>query len=395
MNEKQDKPEGRYLIALLSAVLHKEIPPPLPPELDLERLYKLAAWHSVANMACYALNRLEPLPPPEIMKHFREARNKGIAKEARQELEVELILSALEEKQIKCMPLKGYIIKNLYPQPNMRLMADVDILVEEGQLEKAGEIMLSLGYTAEHTGGNHDVYYKRPVMNIELHRALIAEDNSKLFAYFGNGWERTRPAAGSNFRYEMSNEDFYIYLLAHMAKHYRGCGTGIRSVMDVWVYNQHYKDQLDWNYTNTELEKAGLHDFAQSVKELSDQWFDGKVAKEINQEMSAFILTNGTYGTTRNAAINRFIQGKKDHDSFTMAKVKYTLRILFPNRQHMTILFPILHKLPFLLPVCWALRGIRTVMFRRDNIRLNLGNISYLTRSSVEDLKKIQQSQLP
>ncbi len=390
MIEKQDKPEGSYLIALLSAVLHNKIPPPLPPELDLERLYKLAAWHSVANMACYGLNRLEPMPAPDIMKQFREARNKCLAREARQELEVKLILSSLEEKQINHMPIKGYIIKNLYPQPDMRMMADVDILVEVDQLEKAGEAMLSLGYTAEHTGGNHDVYYKRPVMNIELHRALITESNSKLYAYFGSGWDRTRPIAGSSYRYEMSNEDFYIYMLAHMAKHYRGGGTGIRSVMDVWVYNRHYKDKLDWNYINAELEKAGLYSFARSVQELSEQWLDGKAAKEINQDMGAFILANGTYGTTRNAAMNKFIQGKKDDDSFTLAKVKYALRILFPNRQHMTILFPILHKLPFLLPLFWALRGIRTVMFRRDNIRLNLGSISAITRYSVEQMKKRQ-----
>ena len=390
MNERQDKPEGNYLIVLLAAVLHNQVPPPIPPGLDLERLYKLAVWHSVANMACYALLRLETLPAPDVMKPFQQARSRGVAKEARQELEVGMILSALEDHRIKCMPLKGYIIKNLYPQPDMRLMADVDILIEESQLEKAGEIMLSLGYTAEHIGGNHDVYYKRPVMNIELHRALFAGSNDILFNYFGTGWERTKPTAGSSYRYEMSNEDYYIYLLAHMAKHYRGGGTGIRSVMDVWVYTRHYKDQLDWNYINTELEKAGLFDFAQSMQELSKQWFGGNVTREIYQEITSFILANGTYGTTRNAAMNRFIQGKKDRDSFTMAKVRYSLRIFFPNLQHMTILFPILDKLPFLLPVCWALRGIRTVIFRRENLRHNLGNISAITESSIEQMKKRQ-----
>lgn len=100
------------MITLLAAVLHNKIPPPIPPELDLERLYKLAAWHSVANMAWYGLNRLGDLQTTEFVKLFREARNKSVAKEARQELEVGMILSALEEHQIKCMPLKGYIIKN-------------------------------------------------------------------------------------------------------------------------------------------------------------------------------------------------------------------------------------------------------------------------------------------
>lgn len=391
MNGKQDNLTSSYLITLLAAVLHDQIPPPLPPELDLDRLYKLAAWHSVANMAYYGLSRLEPILAPEIMKQFRNARNKCLAREARQELEVELILAALEEKQIKYMPLKGYIIKNLYPQPDMRLMSDVDILVKADQLQKAGETMLSLGYTAEHIGGNHDVYYKRPVMNIELHRALIAENNSRLHAYFGSGWQRTRLVNGSSYRYELCREDFYIYLLGHMAKHYRGGGTGIRSVMDVWVHNRHYKDQMDWSYINTELEKAGLLAFAKSMKKLSEQWFNEEADQEMDQEMTAYILANGTYGTTRNAAMNKFIQGKKEGDSFTLAKVKYALRIFFPDIHHMTILFPFLQKSPFLLPLCWALRGIRTLIFRRENIRLNLGSIFTITKSSVEKMNNLQQ----
>jgi hypothetical protein len=391
MNERQGNPIGSYLIALLATVLNDQTPPPFSSELDQENLYKLAAWHSVANMAYYGLSRLEPALAPEIMQQFREACKRAVAKEARQEIEAELILAALEEKQFKCMPLKGYIIKNLYPQPDMRLMADVDILVEESKIEKAGEIMLSLGYTAEHTGGNHDVYYKRPVMNIELHRALIAESNSRLHAYFGSGWERARLKAGSSYQYEMSNEDFYIYLLAHMAKHYRGGGTGIRSVMDVWVYNRHYKEQLDRNYIDVELEKAGLFAFAKNMEELSEQWFGGAAPGKINQEITAFILANGTYGTTRNAAINKFIEGKKEGDSFTLAKLKFALRILFPGRQHMTIQFPYLARLPLLLPLCWGIRGIRTVIFRRDNLILNLGNISAITKAGEEKMKNLQQ----
>ncbi len=388
MNEKQDKQiTGSYLIALLAAVLHGEVPPPILPDLDLDFLYKMAARHSVANMACYGLSRLQPLPAPDKMKAFQDARHKALAREARQEIETRQILSALEEHHIKCMPLKGFIIKHLYPQPDMRLMADVDILVNHKQMKKAGDIMLSLGYITEHTGSHHDIYHKQPVMNIELHRALIPERTG---TYFDNSWDRARLQAGSRYSYEMSNDDFYIYLLAHMAKHYRGGGTGIRSVMDVWVYNQHYKDQLNWNYINTELEKAGLHNFAQSMKALAESWFNPEVSDELYHEMTDFMLANGTYGTNQNASLNKFIQGKKDRDSFTAAKVKYTLRILFPDKRHMTIIFPFLQKLPFLLPLCWIIRGIRTVVYRRSNIRRNLSTISYLTKSKVEQMKRIQ-----
>ncbi|MGE5403745.1 MAG: nucleotidyltransferase family protein [Candidatus Saccharibacteria bacterium] len=391
MKEKPDKELlGEYLISLLAAVLRSENPPPVPPGLDLERLFKLASWHSVAGMVCYGLNRLEPLPAPELMKAFRDARSKGLAREARQELETRQILSALEEQQIKCMVVKGLIIKNLYPQPDMRMMADVDILVEANQLEKAGEIMLSLGYTAESTGSNHDVYYKRPVMNIELHRALIAEQYSSLYAYFGSGWERTRLAAGSQYQYEMSPEDFYIYLLAHMAKHYRNGGTGIRSVMDVWVYNHRCQDKLDWDYINAELKKVDLHSFARNMEALAESWFSPNSSYDLYPEITAFILGNGTYGNKQNSAINEFIKIRNDNESFAMAKLKYALRVFFPNLEHMTILYPFLKKYPFLMPLGWFLRVIRTVRFNRNNIRIEIGNISGITKPNVKQMIKNQ-----
>ncbi len=91
---------GDYLIKLLQAVLYEQIPPP-PGDLDLHRLYQLAAWHSVANMTCYGLVKVQPSLSPEALHPFLEARNKALLKEARQQLEVEMILTALEHSQLE------------------------------------------------------------------------------------------------------------------------------------------------------------------------------------------------------------------------------------------------------------------------------------------------------
>jgi hypothetical protein len=382
---------GSFLIKLLKAILHGQNPPSVPLDLNLNRLYKLSAWHSVANMAYYGLIKVRPLLSSNDIHPFLDARNKALVKEARQELEVEMILAALEQSGIKYMPLKGYILKRFYPQPDMRLMADIDILIEADQLKKAHDIMISLGYSAEHIGGNHDVYYKKPVMNVELHRALIPEGVSDLYSYFGNGWNRVKLKTGYCYRYEMSPEDFYIYLLGHMAKHFRGSGIGIRSIMDIWVYKQHYRNQLDWQYINSELTKAGLDGFAASMQSLSEYWFNGKAGNDSDKNLAAFTRTNGTYGTKRNFTINKLITSKKTRDSYNKAKTKYILWILFPNLEHMTILFPFLRKMPAALPFCWIFRGIRTLVFRRSNIKRSLGSAICLTGNDIRKMQNIKR----
>ena len=382
--------EGRYLIKLLASVLHGENPTAAPVGLEWQPLYQLAAYHSVANTVYYPLEQLKQKPPETVRSAFLEARNKAVVKEAKQELEVARILAVFEQNQIKCMPLKGYLIKHLYPKPDMRLMADVDILLQEGDLEKAKPLMLSLGYDVEHLGGNHDVYYKRPVMNIELHRALISAQYEKLYDYYGDGWQFARLKDSCKYIHEMSKEDFYIFLMVHLAKHCQCGGTGIRSIMDVWVYMNRYRTELDWNYIDGELNKMDLLAFTKNIEKLSACWFDGLESCELFDKMTAFIVSNGTYGLNKNSTMVDMMKNNANK-SFKIAKVLYTLRLFFPARKTMVILFPVLNKLPFLLPLTWVLRGLICVIFRPQNIVKNLSCVASVNKQDAQNLQQLHQ----
>ncbi|MEQ8192682.1 MAG: nucleotidyltransferase family protein, partial [Candidatus Eremiobacterota bacterium] len=348
---------------------------------------------SVANIAYYGLVKLDPLPDSTILEAFQYACHKIVFQEAWQQTEVEKILQTFEANQMKCMPLKGYIIKHLYPQSNMRSMGDVDILVEESKLEKAKDIMLGLGYTLRSEDNNHDIYFKNPAVMIELHKLLISQQKvENLFFYFGSGWDRTRLKAGHKYQYEMSEEDFYIYLLGHMAKHYQRGGTGLRSVMDIWVYKRHYRNQMDWNYITTELEKAGLYEFAKSMESLSEYWFEGKCSDRFYPEIAEYVLSNGTHGTAANFMLTKLLaESKKNNKSFNTIRWKYILRIFFPNRQNMNLLFPSLQKTPFLLPLYWVYRGLYTGLFKRNDIKYTLGNVAASTDAKAKQLEEIRQ----
>lgn len=137
--------ERAYLIQLLTAVLH-ECEPPQPPEnLKWEKLYKLSVRHSVSNMACCGIIRLsqEQQPSSVIMKSFQTDYKKSIAREAIQHITLEQILQAFEEHQIACLPLKGILVKYLYPRPDMRTMADLDILFQDELPEEQVQSMIS------------------------------------------------------------------------------------------------------------------------------------------------------------------------------------------------------------------------------------------------------------
>ncbi|SPF35024.1 hypothetical protein SBF1_1450002 [Candidatus Desulfosporosinus infrequens] len=81
------------------------------------------------------------------MRKFHVDCKKAVVIEATQHITVEQVLQTFEEYQITCMSLKGFLIKYLYPQPDMRMMADIDILFKNEQTESVKQLMLRLGFT--------------------------------------------------------------------------------------------------------------------------------------------------------------------------------------------------------------------------------------------------------
>ena len=377
-----------YLISLLASVIKNDCPPSAPFDLNFEDLYKLASQHSVANIAYYGLAKLDPIPPSEFLNHFKSSCYAAILQETQQEAEVGKLILAFEEQQIKYMPLKGYIIKHLYPEPDMRTMGDIDILVDETQLKKARDIMLALNYTEGPPQSYHDVYYKNNV-NIELHHALVSKKAAALYAYFGTGWERARLKLGSSFEYEMSLEDDYIYMIGHMAKHYQTTGLGIRYILDVWVYKRYYMNQINWNYIDNELKRAGLYDFNKRMEALSEYWFDGNSSNIFSKEIAEFVLSNTTHGSRNNKTLNILLKGK-GNKSVKWLKFKYILWVLFPDMKTMAEKFPLVQKFPFVLPIFWIYRGIETLSTNRSLIKFNLDEISSLTDLEAEKMKQVQ-----
>ncbi len=381
--------ERNYLIHMLASLVNAA-PPANPPEnLNWARLYEIAAYHHLSNMLCYGIEKLEPQWRPEqaTMEKFQRDRKFALAKEAAQHFTLEQVLRTLEKHRIFCLPLKGYLIKYLYPRPDMRLMADLDILFKDEQTEEVKELMLGMGFTLKHFGANHDVYVKEPFINIEMHRRLVAQD-SPYSGYLKKTWARARLEEGSQYIHRLSWEDFYIYLLIHLAKHFSKGGTGIRSILDIWLYEKHYGPLMDRNYIQRELEEIKLQEFARHMVELGQVWFGQAESNELYDEIADYILASGMYGTGKHGIITA-INKNQGHGprSTGLMKLRYRLKIFFPGLKHMSILYPFLHRLPFLLPVSWVLRGLKCLVGKRQRTFIIIRNIQSV---SMKDLKRIQ-----
>lgn len=264
--------------------------------MDLAALYRQAAWHMLAAAAAPALEEAGVKD-----ERFMKAARSSLLKNATMDAEMEVLFAALGKAGIWHMPLKGIVLQHLYPAYGMRQMSDHDILFDAARADDVRTIMEGLGFTTEHFDvGSHDVYYKKPVCNFEMHRALFGpEHEEKLYEYYKDVEKRLR---GDGFEKHLSPEDFYIFMTAHEYKHYAGGGTGLRSLLDTYVYLQ--KESPDMDYVAAEMEKLGIAAFEAANRSLSQHLFSGGKLTESDREMLRYILTSGAYGTTTHRVEN-------------------------------------------------------------------------------------------
>lgn len=100
---------------------------------DLDGLVGIAKKHRIVPLFYYGIiNSNIPSNLPVIQSLFLET-CKYISSSERQLHELENLFSAFDEAKIDYMPLKGTLLKKMYPKSEMRTMGDADVLIKAEQ----------------------------------------------------------------------------------------------------------------------------------------------------------------------------------------------------------------------------------------------------------------------
>lgn len=354
--------EAEDLIYLVScAVNGVKADPERIAGMDMDELYEQANRHYLTAAVAHAL---ETAGVKE--ERFVKAKKHSALKNAQMDMEMSEVFAELDAAGIWHMPLKGTILQHMYPVYGMRQMSDHDILLDAKRADDVKSIMEKLGFSVEHFGAsNHDVYHKEPVSNFEMHTSLFGSGNDeKMYKYYTDVEKRL---LGDGYEKHFSPEDFYIYMLAHEYKHYSVGGTGLRSILDVYVYLQ--KESLDMDYVATETEKLGIAEFETSNRALALNLFLGGELTEDDNDMLDYIISSGVYGTLNHRVENniRKLGG---------GKIRYALNRFFvpiskknKNYEKFAGFYPFFYKHRLLLPVLpfyRVLRGLKNGKMTRE-----------------------------
>ncbi|MBQ9519465.1 MAG: nucleotidyltransferase family protein, partial [Firmicutes bacterium] len=242
----------RYIVELSRAAIFDDTP--FRPEKDVnwEYIYEKSVEQKIAGLVFAAASKLagENKPPDDILAKFNDEMFATIALTSGQNIEFARTVKAALEKNIRLIGLKGCIIRNIYPVPELRTMSDYDILTSPENLKDVRAFFENIGY-----GYGKDAFgcvFEKDLFYWEVFTTMGEEfriNTEKWDKYF---FENT---VEENGVYTVSPTAFLLHLIVHTGKHYVSTGAGIRNLMDIALYTAKYKDKIDFDLIKAACEE--------------------------------------------------------------------------------------------------------------------------------------------
>lgn len=286
---------------------------------------------------------------------------------------LEKMFAKFEEQNIEYMPVKGAVMKTLYPAPEMRSMSDADILIRTKDREKLAQLMEQLGFQPL-SESDHEWNWISHDLKVELHKRLVSSDDKLYYQYFGDGWKFAREKQGC--RWSMSPEDMFVFDFTHFTKHYCKSGVSVRHVADLWLHTRSHP-QLDLGYIRSQLAKMQLEVFFDHIMALIDAWFrDGQWDDRLIH-ITDYIFSGGVTKAVSDQA--RAAQ----HSGGKGGKFRVILTRMFPGRKHLDWNYPGLKKVP--LPFAWVARWFMLLTSRKSSVKKRSQEIKDTSKESVRE----------
>lgn len=210
----------------------------------------------------------------------------------------------LTDSKIPYVILKGCASASWYSDPILRAMGDVDILVNECDYERAGELLESNGYAREEDhGGVHTAFMHNGTI-CELHRSINGIPGcacgERVRGYLADIIDTAVDGETPCGAVRIPNAFHHgLVMLLHTASHLTAEGIGLRHLCD-WAVFANKVDVAQWQ---AELQSCGLWEFARMLTLLSVKYLGmpekpwaGEADAEVLAGLMDDIFTGGNFG---------------------------------------------------------------------------------------------------
>ena len=350
----------------------------LPENLDFKALYKESNEQTVTVLVFDALTQDElKLIDKTTLDSFKTRVAYHTVVSSQLSYEQGEVLKIMRENAIPCAILKGSSVAQNYPNPDLRVMGDIDLLVPSQFQEKTAELIKNEGTKISKTTNQYHISVKRGNIEIEVHDkpnglGLPMEESTKkkLGEIFKNALEKVQIKGESP---TLSTQHQALSLLLHKLSHFLNEGIGLRQLCDWACFVKEVLNEEEFEKLKPTLEEFGLLQFAGAVTRVCCDFLHlpkecAKWALEFDKDLSAEIieqiLTHGNFGCKENTYGQRLFT-----DSTSKNRLMSAVKVLTRTCKER---WSPCRKYPVLLIIAPFVLFFKYLDMRRKNLRPKL-----------------------
>lgn len=289
---------------------------------------------------------------------------------------IEKIFKKFNEAGIKVIALKGLVLKEYYEIPELRLMRDADILIDEKDLERIDNILVNLGYEFKSECSHHKVYKKENYLRLEIHTSITNElYNAKNKNPFKSSFEKSRKIKfGDETVFALDYTDQLMHLITHIIGHIKGGVISLKQLLDITLFINSEENNIDFKLFKSIGEICGFYKFSLGIFSICEEYLDCNIPSFIKKDFSNIteeykevildiLFKRGL--EIKDAIVETIIYGSAyANGNYDKNSFQRYLKYIFPPIDVIKKNYTYCDKYKFLLPVAWIHR-----MFVAKSIR--------------------------
>jgi hypothetical protein len=231
---------------------------------DWSEVCRVARDHGLAPIAHAGLRRLDLAVPDQARAELRATYLASVV-HAEESVWPALrwTVEALAARGVESTLLKGASLAYwTYPEPGLRPMLDLDLLVAAEDVGRARVILLEAGYVERHVDGLHG-HHGQPLappgsaLEVELHLGLLPEPNPFSLDLAEIRSRTVDVEVGEASARLLAPEDELLLACLHLTHTHLFTRLPLRSLVDVLAIIAAAECRLDWDYVVATARAAG------------------------------------------------------------------------------------------------------------------------------------------
>ena len=197
-----------------------------------ERVVDAARWHRLTPLLFRRLAGVPDVPAP-VLERLEAAYLANVARNLLLTQTLTTVLEQLEAADVPAVPLKGAaLIETVYPDPGLRELLDLDLLVPLGRIATAQAALRAAGFEPDTREIPPEHHYHAAALlapdrrtAVELHHHLATGAEAARFD-IETLWRRTRVVGGTPSRLVSPPADLLLHVAIHFTRNRMGARTG-------------------------------------------------------------------------------------------------------------------------------------------------------------------------